>query len=601
MLKPDAHLVHRVKILLKDRVPENRLLALAQVEATLPIWPDRLVEELVEPLKRDAHKAVAAAAGHALARHAAERLARPGRRRTRPLLGSVTAADLARVPALAAIDLEEVRGRLKTRIEPALVRLCDQINAAGAEALARDIEAAGALGWAGALPTLKHAARWAGLQAPCVKAFDRIGDKVAQAAICELAKSESAAGRGAALEALGGCSANDAIPLLAEAMKRDAPEQLVALRALANLNVPRGWPLILAALADPEPLVAVAAVRALGQISDEAFAGPLVVAARHADERVRATAASALGRVVMPEGRDTVLAMCKDANARVAANAVESSLPYQVDNSDARRLYFDLIRSPHLRVRANAVVHLWPFNAEQAGFALAKMLRSPKPGERATAYWAASQVAAPQAVRDLVEAALPEDDPRAVERALDAFDELDRPDTLAPVRRALMAPQARMRIRAAGVLARVGRASELGHLLGHFKAEADPRVKSAILRAVAQLSPEEALARLPRAGEPDADRTTANVVDGLGEAGHVASAPFVQPMLTHRSARVRGSAVVAMVSLGHFESLDLLAELQEKAPATASWVIVELGRRLTPAGLEANPALAAALARSPSA
>ena len=596
MLKPASLLVHRVRTLLKDRVAENRLLALAQLEASVAIWPDTLVLELVEPLRRDENKDVAIAAAHALRRHTAERHMRPGRRRTRPLLGSVTAADLARVPELAALDFEEVRGRLKTRIEPALARLCEQIDAAGEEAQGRDIEAAGALGWAGALPTLRKAAQHPMLQVSCVKALDRIGDKLAQQTICALAAGDSHAGRHAAIEALGGCTAADAIPLLTTSLRGGPEERLVALRALTALGVARGWPLILSTMSDPEPLVVVAAVRGLGQIADEAFAGPLIVAAAHADERVRATVASALGRVVAPEGRDTMLALCRDAAMRVAANAVESSLCYYYDNSDARKLYFELVKSPHSRVRANALVHLWPFNPEIAGQALTKLIRSSKPGERATGYWAAAQVATPQAVRELVEAALPEDDPRAIERALDAIDTLDRADALMPVRRALLASQPRMRIRAATVLGRVGKQAELANLLDHLKKEQDARVKSAILRAVAQLSPEEALSRLPKPGEAEADRTTANVIDGLGEAGHVAAATYIQPLLSSRSARVRGSAVVAMVSLGHFESLDLLAELQDKAPATASWVITELGRRFTPAGLESNHALARALA-----
>ena len=596
MLRADAHLAQQVRRLARDGTPENRLLALGQLEVTLAAWPEKLIEEVVTPLGEDADRRVASAARHALVRYAAERLARPGRRRTRPLLGSVTAADLARVPQLAAIDLESVRNRLRSRVEPVLARLCEALDRAGADAVPREVEAAGALGWAGALPALTRAATRPLLQVSAVKALDRVGDRVAQQVICQLATSDAHAARLAALEALAGCAAAEAVPLLTAALKRGAEERLVALRALASLGVPKGWPLMLAALADPEALVIVAAVRAMAQVGDETFAGPLTALAGHADERVRATVASALGRVVMPEARDVLLAMCHDGAVRVAANAVEAALVYQTDHSAARKLYFELAKAKDHRVRGNAIVHLWPFNPEMAEQALGKMVRSTKPGERATGYWCAAQVAAPQAVKALVEAAMPEDDPRALERALDAIDEVDRPDAMAPVRRMLLSPLARVRIRAAATLGRVGRNAELAHLLGHLKLEADPKVKSAILRAVAQLSPEEALSRLPKEGEPEADRTVANVVDGLGEAGHVASAPYVQPLLASRSARVRGSAVVAMVSLGHFESLDLLAELQERAPATASWVITELGRRLTPAGLEANPALAAALA-----
>jgi HEAT repeat protein len=596
MLKPDSQLAHRVRVLIKDRAPENRLLALMQVEATLSLWPDALIDGLLGPAAKDDVSEVARRAGAVLDRHRLERLVKPGRRRGRPILGSVTSADLARVPELASADLEAVRSWVLARLKPHLERLCARIEEEGAGASPKDVSAIGALGWPGALPVLKRLARHPELQVACVQAFERVGDRAAQDAICVVARSPAPAGRGAALEALGGCAAADAVPLLATALKGESVERIVALRGLAALGVAKGWPLILSALADEEPMVAVAAVRALGQIADETFGGPLVVAASHADERVRATVASALGRVVTNEARDTVLALCKDPAPRVAANAVEASLSYHTDHGQARKLYFELLRSTDVRVRGNATVLLWTFNSEAAARALNVLLRSPRGTERATGYWCAARVAAPEAVRNLVEAALPEDDPKALERALDAFDALDRPDLLAPVRRGLTAPLARMRIRAATVLARVGRQSELGLLLQALRAETDPKVKSAILRVVAQLSPEEALARLPSPTEPEADRTIANVVDGLGEAGQVAAMPYLVPMLDARAARIRGSAVVALASLGHLEALDRLEDLLERAPATGRWVLTEMGRRLTPQGLEANPVLARALA-----
>lgn len=596
MLKPDSHLAHRVRVLLKDRTPENRLLALEQVEATLSLWPDALADGLLGPVTKDDVSEVARRASVVLDRHRLERLVRPGRRRSRPILGSVTPADLARVPELASVDLGAVRAWLLARLERHLERVCAKIEADGAAASAKDVAAVGALGWPGALPTLKRIARHAELQVACVHALERVGDRAAQDAICVVARSPSEAGRGAALEALGGCAAADAVPLLAQALKGETVERLVALRGLATLAVPKGWPLILGALADREPMVVVAAVRALSQIADETFAGPLIVAAQHPDERVRATVAAALGRVVTAEARDTVLALCKDASARVAANAAEASLPYHHDHSQARKLYFELLRSPHVRVRGNAIALLWTFNEEAASGALKVLLRSQRGSDRATAYWVAARVGAPKAVQDLVEAALPEDDPRALERALDALDKLDRADLLAPVRRGLAAPLARMRIRAATVLARVGRQSELALLLQALRREPDAKVKSAILRVVAQASPEEALSRLPAPGDAEADRTIANVVDGLGEAGQVAAVPYLLPMLDARAARIRGSAVVALASLGHLEALDRLDDLLERAPATARWVLTEMGRRLTPQGLEANPVLARALA-----
>jgi hypothetical protein len=112
---------------------------------------------------------------------------------------------------------------------------------------------------------------------------------------------------------------------------------------------------------------------------------------------------------------------------------------------------------------------------------------------------------------------------------------------------------------------------------------------------VARLSPQDGLAYLPGAGDPDSDRIVANAVEGMGESGQSTTIPFLKPMLLHKAARARGTAIVSLVELGDLGSLDSLEALYESAPVTACWVLRSIGTLLTTHGLFCHPRLGPAL------
>jgi len=461
------------------------------------------------------------------------------------------------------------------------------------------VEALGRFSSPDSVKPLLAAFRHPRLQESVVSALGMMSALEAQKALLSMASQSDCPVRVQALEALGFAPQVDPLPLLRKAMEGELPERRAVCRALSRLGIVRGWHLLTRALQDPCAEVVIEAVKAMADIGDESFATALRTMVENPFPKVRATVAAALGQVVSLDLQDAILTLSQDKDPRVRANAVQSASCYHGNHFDARNFYEPILKDPHHRVRATAVVNLWPFDQATTGVTLQSLLSSKTPVERSAGYWCVGRVEEERAVDWLMDALLSETDPSAIEQALLSLGALHRSDAFEPVRRMISAPWPRVRIRASMVLATVGRVNAVKPLVDALRLEMDPNVRSAILRAVARLSPQEGVAHLPGPGEQDSDRVVANLVEGVGESGQVSAIPFLKPMLAHKAARVRGTAIVSLVGLGDLLSLDSLESLYESAPVTACWVLRSVGMLLTTHGLFHHPHLASTLGTEP--
>ncbi|MBI4864089.1 MAG: HEAT repeat domain-containing protein [Candidatus Riflebacteria bacterium] len=589
-------LVPRIQGLIKDYDPGNRLLGLMQAEASLPVILKERAEPSIAALIKDASPPVASYARRVVDKLEQASGAQRAAVSSRPFLAGISKNDLAGLGSLKEMPSDRLQSKLIEVFGKWLSLLHEHLAEQGPAASVRAVEAIGRLGWTESVVPLVTAARYQRLQAPCVEALAWMSTGEAQRALVSLTEKSSGPARVMALEALGSCNLVDPLPVLTAALEATPDERRAACRALGRLGVARGWRLLYRTLNDTDREVAIEAVRALARIGDEAFAPTIAALAASDQPRIRATVASALGHVYSQEIREAVVTLARDKDARVRANAIQAAVCYHLDHHRARKFYFDLLRDPHHRVKAGAVVGLWSFNQDAAAQVLKTLIASENPVERATAYWCVGQLDEKGAADLLIDALLKEQDPKAIEQALQALDSLRRSEVFEPVRRLILVPWPKIRTRACAVLARVGQMAALPTLIQMLRWEKDPKVRSCALRSVARLSPPDGLSLLPDGNDPESDRIASNVVEGLAESGQASASHYIKRLLVHRSARVRSTAAVALVGLGDLSALETLEGLWPSAPATAFWTLKSIGELLTPRGVKAHPFLATALA-----
>ena len=151
---------------------------------------------------------------------------------------------------------------------------------------------------------------------------------------------------------------------------------------------------------DAEPLVRIAAVRALEAVRHEKAYNILLNSLRDPDERVRSAACAALR--IYPDRREVfskLLEMLKDTDARVRANTVESlEVIMARDPSELRFRIKPLLSDPNARVVINTAKALFPGEPDVAMPVLTAYLSAPDENLRAGALWAFGQMRRPDAL-----------------------------------------------------------------------------------------------------------------------------------------------------------------------------------------------------------
>ena len=136
---------------------------------------------------------------------------------------------------------------------------------------------------------------------------------------------------------------------------------------------------------EKDPYVVSAAVRALGSAEPDVAAPVIESALNHEDERVRANAVEAMGRLDAARNTERIVEMThNDQSSRARANAIQALL--QTHTTDA--------------------LH-----------ALSDMLNDPRPRHRVSALWLVESMGIASVARDVAEMSISESDPNVRQRA----------------------------------------------------------------------------------------------------------------------------------------------------------------------------------------
>lgn len=148
---------------------------------------------------------------------------------------------------------------------------------------------------------------------------------------------------------------------------------------------------------DTEPLVRIAAVRALEGVHHEKAYNVLLQALRDPDERVRSAACASLRQYAdRREVQQKLFEMLTDTDARVRANTIESlEVVLSKDPDELRFRLKPFLNDPNARVVINTAKAIFPIEPDISLPVLESYLRAPDPNLRAGALWALGSLRRP--------------------------------------------------------------------------------------------------------------------------------------------------------------------------------------------------------------
>jgi len=247
---------------------------------------------------------------------------------------------------------------------------------------------------AGVFVTMDGGASWQPLAGPSFPAAKHATDLVLVAAKPLYAGAVSAAG------VLG--YGPDVTGALAALAADDARDRANAARYLGLARAELATGALVSALADPEPMVSLAAGDALGRIGDPDTVSGLLVALEHPEENVRLGAARALGlmrveaaveplRTMLIKGEGATVSIAAEALGRIGSPAAMGALLAALD-------------SPAGTSRWHAALSALEAMGEPAVGPLAEMLRDGEPFARRNAAEALGWVGSPASTPTLLSA-----------------------------------------------------------------------------------------------------------------------------------------------------------------------------------------------------
>jgi len=211
--------------------------------------------------------------------------------------------------------------------------------------------------------------------------------------------------------------------LLASLLKDENPEvRRTAVESLGKIGDSSAVHSVLPLLTDPVPLVRVAAARALGQsaaISNEAVLAALTRALEDPDERVKQTAAMAIGELEPSSVQlKPVVSLLQSSNVHVKRAAVRALL-----DLEARQwvpLILPALQDPDVEVRQGAVAVLANSGNSHVQTEIQKrFLNDSSPAVRAEAAYRMGELGGSE-TRSVLEQALKKDPDQSVRRWIEA-------------------------------------------------------------------------------------------------------------------------------------------------------------------------------------
>ncbi|MCC6627006.1 MAG: HEAT repeat domain-containing protein [Chloroflexi bacterium] len=330
--------------------------------------------------------------------------------------------------------------------------------------------------------------------------------------------------RAAAGEALGRLDAAPAVAALRAQWRATPDEAPLLLAALGRLAADgAAWATLVEAASAPDPVVRVAAARALGRRGDARSVAPLLAALADADAHVSASAVTALAAVgperalapltvVLADGAPPARALAAEALGAMSDARALTPLARALADPDpavraAALAAIDRLPEPGRQIAAQASAALEPAARERAAQRLRQIAALPPlqgalaardhPGLRAAAARAIARLGEPGIVAALA-GALADPEPAVRQEAAWLLGVSGRPDALAPLLTALTgAADPALRATAARALGRLGQPAA-APALEAARADPDPAVATAAARALTTLT------ATPAGGQPTA-------------------------------------------------------------------------------------------------
>jgi HEAT repeat protein/beta-lactamase regulating signal transducer with metallopeptidase domain len=288
-------------------------------------------------------------------------------------------------------------------------------------------------------------------------------------------------------------------------------------------------PALLSVVNDENAAVRLAAVQALGQLSDPRAIDALVQAVRNdADARVREAAAEALGEIDSPRAVPGLIAAL--ASEKVAA------------------------------VRAKVAWALGEIDDPRAVEALGAAVRDPEVQVRREVVWALGELEAPAAVPMLIPA-LRDSDVETRKRAAEALGQLESADAIDALSAATKDGNAEVRQEAVEALGEIGDRRALP-ALNAAVGDAEVEVRRQAVSAVGNLEDLESVPPALLTALRDQDREVRKAAaEALGQLEDEAAVPALIPLTRDANGEVKRAAVEALASIGGAQAIEVMAAL----------------------------------------
>lgn len=241
-------------------------------------------------------------------------------------------------------------------------------------------------------------------------------------------------------------------------------------------------PALIAALADPDPGVRMAAAQSLGQLEDPRAIAPLIAATRDANVQVRSAAYGALSDFDDPRIVEPMIAALKDPDADVRQEAAHT-LGHLEDKRAVTPLLGALADSS-ADVRRAAAQSLGELQDPAAASALAGALKDRDAEVRMAAAQSLGELELSTAPPALI-AALKDSDAEVRQAAAQSLGEIRDPSAVAALRAGLADPNAEVRESSVQALGEIRDSTALNALIGALKSP-DAGVREQAAQALGQ-------------------------------------------------------------------------------------------------------------------
>jgi HEAT repeat protein/beta-lactamase regulating signal transducer with metallopeptidase domain len=307
-------------------------------------------------------------------------------------------------------------------------------------------------------------------------------------------------------------------------------------------------PALLSVITDSSSAVRLAAVEALGNLSDPRAVDALVQALRtDTDAKVREAAAESLGEIDSPRAVPGLIAAL--GSERVAA--VKAKIAWALGELDDARAVDALsaaVRDGEAEVRRQAVWALGEIEAAAGVPALLSVLRDPDVETRKQAVWALGEIESPEAITG-VSAATKDADAEVRQQAVESLGNIAD-------KRALPALEAATR-------------------------DAEVEVRRHAVEAIGQLDELRSAPQALIAATRDADaEVRKSAAEALGQIEDEAAVPALIPLTRDANTEVKRSAVEALANIGGARAIEVMAALlKDEDPEIRKLAAEALGKK----------------------